>query len=55
MPPRAKEIRKKTFLIGKSRLNCGVYFQMRKPEIQTYVIFIYEEDIKIKNKYFAAI
>jgi hypothetical protein len=27
-----------------------------KPEIHTYVIFfIYEDDIKIKNKYFAAI
>jgi hypothetical protein len=35
--------------------HCGVYFEMRSRKYTHMWCFIYEDDIKIKNKYFAAI
>jgi hypothetical protein len=55
MPPRAKEIRKNTLLIGKSLLICGVYFEMRRRKYTHILNFVYEDDIKNRNKYFPAI
>jgi hypothetical protein len=38
-------------LPGKARLICGVHFEMRK--YIHMLNFVYEDDIRIKNKYFA--
>jgi hypothetical protein len=35
--------------------HCGVHFQMRSRKYTHILKFIYEDDIKIVNKYFAAV
>jgi hypothetical protein len=42
-------------LPGMARLNCDVYFQMRRRKFIHMLNFIYEDDIKVKDKYFATI
>jgi hypothetical protein len=54
-PPRAKEICINALLIGKSLLDCGVHFEIRSRQCTHMLCFVYEDDIKIKNKYFATI
>jgi hypothetical protein len=52
---RAKQIRKNTLLIGKSLLNCGMHFEMRSRQYTHLLNFVYKDDIKIKNNYFATV
>jgi hypothetical protein len=40
-----------TLLPGKSLLNCGQHFQMRHRQSIHMLNVVYEDDIKIKNKY----
>jgi hypothetical protein len=42
-------------LIGQSLLNCGVHLQMKSRLCKNIYCFVYEDDIKIKNNYFATI
>jgi hypothetical protein len=50
---KSKKPRQNTLLPGKARLNCGVYFQMRRRKCIHKLNFIYEDGIKVKDKYFA--
>jgi hypothetical protein len=46
---------KNTLLPGTARLICGLHFEMRSQKYIHILSFVYEDDIKIKNKYFATI
>jgi hypothetical protein len=50
-----KRHRQRLLLPGKARLICGMHFEMRLRQYTQKLTFEYEEDIKIKNKYFATI
>jgi hypothetical protein len=52
---KSKRIPQNTLLIGKSLLNCGVHFEMRSRQCINMLNFVYEENIKIQDKYFATI
>jgi hypothetical protein len=52
---RAKKPGKNTLLPGKARLNCGLHFEIRSQKYIHILSFVYEDGIKIKNKYFATI
>jgi hypothetical protein len=55
MPPTAKNPGKNTLLPGTARLKCDVHFEMRSRKYKHMLSFVYEDDIKIKNKYFATV
>jgi hypothetical protein len=38
---------------GKARLKCGVHFKMIRRQFIHMLIFVYVDDIKVKDKYFA--
>jgi hypothetical protein len=50
-----KRHRQRLLLPGKARLICGVHFEMRRRQYTQKLTFEYEDDIKIKSKYFATI
>jgi hypothetical protein len=55
MPHRAKKPGKNTLLPGTAWLKCDVHFEMRSRKYIHMLSFVYEDGIKIKNKYFATI
>jgi hypothetical protein len=51
MLPTAKTPGKNNWLPGTARLNCDVHFEMRSRKYIYMLSFVYEDGIKIKNKY----
>jgi hypothetical protein len=51
----SKKPRENTLLPGTARLNCGLHFKMRSWKYIHILGFVYEDGIKIKNKYFATV